>query len=54
MDDLAKHMNQAHQDVELVHKSSQKLTSRFQKIEKVDVSTQKINLLETEPVKTDD
>ena len=37
MDDLAKHMSQAHEDVALVHKSSQKLTSRFQKIEKVDI-----------------
>ncbi|OGT43809.1 MAG: recombinase RmuC [Gammaproteobacteria bacterium RIFCSPHIGHO2_12_FULL_40_19] len=37
MDDLAKHISQANQDVELVHKSSQKLTSRFQKIEKVDI-----------------
>ena len=40
MDDLSKHMNQAHQDVEEVHKSSQKLTSRFQKIEKVEVGDQ--------------
>ena len=48
MDDLAKHMNQAHQDVELVHKSSQKLTSRFQKIEKVDVqlNSTEVHLLE--------
>lgn len=37
MDDLAKHISQANQDVELVHKSSQKLTSRFQKIEKVEI-----------------
>lgn len=37
MDDLAKHINQANQDVELVHKSSQKLTSRFLKIEKVEM-----------------
>lgn len=37
MDDLAKHIQQANHDVEQVHKSSQKLTSRFQKIEKVDV-----------------
>ena len=37
MDDLAKHISQANQDVELVHQSSQKLTSRFQKIEKVEV-----------------
>lgn len=50
MDDLARHMNQAHQDVELVHKSSQKLTSRFQKIEKVDVglNTGEVHLLEDE------
>ena len=50
MDDLAKHMNQAHQDVELVHKSSQKLTSRFQKIEKVDMglNTAEVPLLEDE------
>ncbi|OGT44691.1 MAG: recombinase RmuC [Gammaproteobacteria bacterium RIFCSPHIGHO2_12_FULL_38_11] len=40
MDDLAKHINQANQDVELVHKSSQKLTSRFLRIEKVDVISQ--------------
>ena len=38
MDDLAKHISQANTDVELVHKSSQKLTSRFMKIEKVDVA----------------
>ena len=37
MDNLAKHINQAHQDVEDVHISSQKLTSRFQKIEKVEM-----------------
>jgi len=37
MDNLAKHIQQANEDVELVHKSSQKLTSRFQKIETVDV-----------------
>lgn len=37
MDNLAKHVEQAHQDVELVHKSSQKLSSRFQKIEKVEM-----------------
>lgn len=36
MDNLAKHISQANKDVEEVHASSQKLTSRFQKIEKVD------------------
>lgn len=37
MDNLATHMDQAHQDVSDVHISSKKLTSRFQKIEKADV-----------------
>lgn len=50
MDDLAKHMNQANKDVEEVHKSSRKLTSRFQKIEKVDMShpASEVTLLEDE------
>lgn len=37
MDNLSKHIQQAHKDVEEVHISSQKLTSRFQKIETVDI-----------------
>jgi len=43
MDSLAKHINQAHADVELVHKSSQKISNRFTKIENVElVETPKI------------
>lgn len=38
MDQLAKHIAQAHTDVELVHTSSKKISSRFQKIESVDLS----------------
>lgn len=37
IDNLAKHIQQAHQDVEDVHKSSKKLTNRFIKIEKVEL-----------------
>lgn len=37
MDDLARHISQAHEDVEKVHKSSQKISSRFSKIEKVEL-----------------
>ncbi|OGO91868.1 MAG: recombinase RmuC [Coxiella sp. RIFCSPHIGHO2_12_FULL_42_15] len=37
MDKLAKHIQQAHQDVEQVHKSSRKITNRFQKIEQVEL-----------------
>jgi DNA recombination protein RmuC len=38
MDNLSKHISQAHKDVEEVHVSSQKLTSRFQKIETVEIA----------------
>ena len=44
MDNLAKHIDQAQQDVSLVHKSSQKISSRFSKIEKVELSA--ISLIE--------
>jgi DNA recombination protein RmuC len=37
MDNLAKHIGQAHNDVEQVHKSSQKISSRFDKIEQVEL-----------------
>ena len=37
MDNLSKHINQAQQDVEEVHRSSQKISNRFGKIEKVEV-----------------
>jgi len=39
MDNLSRHIGQAQQDVELVHRSSQKISSRFQKIEKVELSS---------------
>lgn len=38
MDNLARHIGQANQDVEQVHKSSQKISQRFTKIEKVELS----------------
>ena len=36
MNDLARHVQLAYQDIDLVHKSSNKITQRFEKIEKVD------------------
>jgi DNA recombination protein RmuC len=39
MDDLAKHIGQAHKDVELVHISSRKISERFQKIEKAELDS---------------
>lgn len=43
MDDLSTHIRQAHKDVEQVHTSAKKISSRFEKIEKVEV-------IEEEPV----
>jgi DNA recombination protein RmuC len=37
MDNLARHIDQAHKDVNEVHLSSKKISSRFEKIEKVDL-----------------
>lgn len=39
MDQLARHINQAQQDVEQVHTSSQKISRRFSQIESVELST---------------
>lgn len=49
MDNLARHIGQAHDDVTDVHKSATKITSRFQKIEKVelDASNSPTAVLET-------
>ncbi len=45
MDDLAKHIEQAHRDVENVNTSARKITSRFEKIEKVELEGQSVNRL---------
>lgn len=37
MDNLAKHIEQAHSDIDEVHKSSKKITSRFNRIEQVEL-----------------
>lgn len=42
MDNLSKHITQAHEDVESVHISSQKITNRFMKIEKVEIEADKL------------
>jgi DNA recombination protein RmuC len=45
MDNLAKHIDLAQQDVSLVHKSAKKITSRFDKIERLDLSGDEIKQL---------
>jgi len=39
MDDLARHIRQAHDDVDKVHKSANKISSRFEKIERVELES---------------
>ena len=39
MDDVARHISQAHTDVEQVHKSAKKITSRFEKIDAVELDS---------------
>jgi DNA recombination protein RmuC len=41
MDNLAKHIDQAHADVEAVHKSAKKISSRFNSIEQVELTPDK-------------
>jgi DNA recombination protein RmuC len=49
MDKLSKHIHLAHQDVSEVNTSAKKITSRFQKIESVDVALDELDLIETAP-----
>lgn len=48
MDKLSKHINLAHQDVSEVSTSAKKITSRFQKIESVEVGFDAVDLIETD------
>jgi DNA recombination protein RmuC len=48
MDKLSKHINLAYQDVSEVNTSAKKITSRFQRIEAVEVELQELELLEAE------
>jgi len=41
MDDLSRHIKQAHDDVENVNKSAKKISSRFSKIEQVELENEK-------------
>jgi DNA recombination protein RmuC len=48
MDKLSKHINLAHQDVNEVNTSAKKISSRFQKIESVDIDLEEIELIEAD------
>lgn len=50
MDKLSKHINLAHQDVSEVSTSAKKITSRFQKIESVDIELDVQGLIETDAI----
>lgn len=48
MDKLSKHINLAHQDVNEVNTSAKKISSRFHKIEAVDIELDELELIETD------
>ena len=48
MDNLSKHIKQANKDVEEVHVSASKISGRFEKIEKVEIAEEEVELLETD------
>jgi DNA recombination protein RmuC len=48
MDKLSKHINLAHQDVTEVNTSAKKITSRFQKIESVELQLEELDLIANE------
>ena len=47
MNNLSKHIKQANKDVDLVHVTAGKISSRFEKIEKVEIEQEDMELLET-------
>jgi DNA recombination protein RmuC len=47
MDNLSKHIKQANKDVDLVHVTAGKISSRFEKIEKVEIKQEDMELLDT-------
>ena len=49
MDNLSKHIQQANKDVADVHISANKISSRFEKIEKVELKDEDVELLESAP-----
>lgn len=48
MDNLSKHIQQANRDVEDVHISATKISSRFEKIEKVELKEEDVEILESD------
>jgi len=48
MDNLSKHIQQANNDVKEVHTSANKISSRFEKIEKVEIKQEDVELLESD------
>jgi DNA recombination protein RmuC len=53
MDQLARHIEQAHEDVQKVNISARRITDRFQRIERVEVQGPAERLLE-EPLPADE
>lgn len=49
MDKLSSHIGQVSKDVDLVHVSAKKISSRFEKIERVDLSQEELESIKNEP-----
>lgn len=54
MDKLSKHIDLAHQDVNEVNTSAKKITSRFQKIESVEMDLEGLELDKVAVVEIED
>jgi DNA recombination protein RmuC len=54
MNNLSKHIQQANNDVKDVHISATKISSRFEKIERVELKDEDIELLDADPELTED
>lgn len=48
MDNLSRHIQQANKDVDDVHRSATKISSRFDKIEKVEITDENVEVLESD------
>lgn len=53
MDNLSRHIQQANRDVEDVHKSATKISSRFEKIEKVEIKQEDVELLKSDQLESE-
>lgn len=54
MDDVARHIAKAHEDVEKVHTSAKKISARFEKIESVEIIDDKLDVIIDDEINTEE